>query len=396
MRILHIIGTLNPESGGPATAVANLIEFSPAGWYSEVVTLDDPNSAWLQNREFNITALGPTANRYGYNKHLLVWLKENGDRFDGIVVHGLWQFCGYATRKAFAGTRPYMVFVHGMLDPYFKHAFPRKHLKKWFYWHFIEYWVLRGARRVLFTGEAEEKLARQTFSLHQWNSFVFPLGGSLPEGDEAQRRLAFLNRFPKLQGRRYLLFLGRIDRKKGCDLLIEAFISTAAIDPGLDLVMAGPDEHDWRSELAPALARANLSSRVHWTGMLTGDEKWGAFLGSDAFILPSHQENFGIAVVEAMACGKPVLLSDKINIAADIASAGAGLIDLDTLPGTQRLIQGWIAMSPSQRSHMSHKALECFHLHYNMQTSTRAIAYLFGQSERPQFVGGTPSTSSAK
>jgi glycosyltransferase involved in cell wall biosynthesis len=83
--------------------------------------------------------------------------------------------------------------------------------------------------------------------------------------------------------------------------------------------------------------------------MVTGDAKWGAFFGAEAFILPSHQENFGIAVAEALACGKPVLLADKVNIAEEIADDGAGLMELDTPEGTLRLLQGWISMTVQER-----------------------------------------------
>ena len=88
--------------------------------------------------------------------------------------------------------------------------------------------------------------------------------------------------------------------------------------------MAGPDQQNWSSELQGMAQEAGLSDRVHWPGMLTGYAKWGAFYASEAFVLPSHQENFGIAVAEALGCGRGVLLSDKVNIAAQIVADGAG------------------------------------------------------------------------
>ncbi len=396
MRILHIIGTLNPESGGPAAAVASLNKFRAQGSVNEVVTLDDPHAEFLRGLDFRITALGPVSTKYGYNSRLVPWLRGHGDRFDGVVVHGLWQYCGYAAWKVFAGRKPYMVFAHGMLDPYFKREFPLKHMKKWFYWAAVEYWVLRGAYRILFTCAEEDRLARQSFWLHDWKAHIVSLGASVPEGDEVERRLAFLDRFPQLQRRRFLLFLGRIDRKKGCDLLIQAFLKAAALDPDLDLVMAGPDELNWRDDLEAAVSAAALSSRVHWTGMLTGEEKWGAFLCSEVFILPSHQENFGIAVTEALACARPVLLSDKVNIAPDIAAAGAGLIDSDTEAGTLRLISSWIAMSPDRRRAMSRNALKLFQTSYDMRTRARDIAGLLHEANQSDLPGLTAPASAIK
>jgi len=380
MRVLHIIGTLNPESGGPASSVATLNKFRAQGSINEAVTLDDPSASFLRGLDFSIIALGPTSTRYGWNSRLLPWLRTNGDRYDGIVVHGLWQYCGFAAWRAFGGSKPYMVFAHGMLDPYFKRAFPFKHLKKWIYWLLVEYWVLRGAYRVLFTCAEEERLASQSFWVHRWCSHVVSLGASVPSGSEAARRLAFLGRFPRLQGRRFLLFLGRIDRKKGCDLLVAAFVRAATIDPELDLVIAGPDAKHWQNELARPVAQAGLGSRVHWTGMLEGEEKWGAFLACEAFILPSHQENFGISVAEAMACGRPVLLSNKVNIAPEIAAAGAGLMGPDTEEGTYHLISRWIAMSPEERERMAHAASRLFADRYDMRKNARDVSNVLNEA----------------
>ena len=112
--------------------------------------------------------------------------------------------------------------------------------------------------------------------------------------------------------------------------------------------------------------------------MLRGDAKWGAFFASEAFVLPSHQENFGIAVAEALGCGRPVLLADKVNIAAEIASDGAGLMESDTLEGTGRLLKRWIAMTPAERSAMGRNAKLCFDRRYDMRRNAANIVRLFG------------------
>jgi glycosyltransferase involved in cell wall biosynthesis len=189
---------------------------------------------------------------------------------------------------------------------------------------------------------------------------------------------AFFAKCPEAKGKRYLLFLGRIHRKKGCDLLIDAFAKVAATDPDLYLVMAGPDQQLWSAKLKATAAAAGIGDRVFWPGMVIGDAKWGAFFGSEAFILPSHQENFGIAVAEALACGKPVLLADKVNIAEEIAEDGAGLMEVDTAEGTLRLLQRWIGMTIEEREHMAHLAYQCFHRRYDMRENAKAIIRLFG------------------
>ncbi len=142
-------------------------------------------------------------------------------------------------------------------------------------------------------------------------------------------------------------------------------------------MMAGPDQQGWIAELQQVVAAAGLSERVHWPGMLKGDVKWGAFYASEVFILPSHQENFGIAVAEAMACGRAVLLSDKVNIAPDIARDGAGLMESDSQEGTDNLLRRWIEMSPADRARMGERALEVFDDRYDMRKSAATIFHLF-------------------
>ena len=383
MQILHVIGTVNPAAGGPSESVRMLMGYQTLGYCGEVVTLDPPDAPFLKNLHFPVHALGPTGSKYGYNSKLQPWLRENRNRFDGVVVNGLWQYCGLASWRAFSGNTPYVVFTHGMLDPYFKHAFPLKHLKKWLYWVPAEYRVLRDAYRVLFTSPAEKRLAEQSFWLHRWNPQVVPYGASgPPDKNPDELKEAFYASCPGVRSKRFLLFLGRIHHKKGCDLLIEAFGRTANHDPELELVMAGPDQQLWSASLKKMAANAKVGHRVHWPGMLVGDAKWGAFFASEAFILPSHQENFGIAVAEALSCGRPVLLADKVNIAEEIARDGAGLMELDTAEGTLKLLTRWIAMTPEERAAMGERALQCFQQRYDMRENAKMIVRLFEKAPR--------------
>jgi glycosyltransferase involved in cell wall biosynthesis len=377
MRILHVVGTIDPKAGGVSEAIRALLEYSPPGYEHEVVSVDDPAAPFLADLPVPTHAFGPPRSTFAYSAELLPWMKANRHRFDGVFIHGLWVYCGVAAWRAFAGHVPYAVFTHGMLDPYFKRAFPMKHLKKWLYWLPAQYWVLRAAYKVLFTCTVEADLAKESFWLHRWDPYVVAFGATGPDGDPAAQQEAFLALYPELSARRFLLFLGRIHRKKGCDLLIDAFVKAAASDPGLDLVMAGPDQQGWQSTLAQTIAAAGLTHRVHWTGMLQGNAKWGAFFACEAFILPSHQENFGIAVAEALACGRPVLVSDKVNIAPDIAADHAGLMETDTADGTQRLLDRWIAMPPAERAAMGKQALSTFQQRYNMRTNAQSIVRIF-------------------
>jgi glycosyltransferase involved in cell wall biosynthesis len=211
----------------------------------------------------------------------------------------------------------------------------------------------------------------------RWNPVVVSLGTAQPVGDPARQREIFLSQYPALRQRRFFLFLSRIHRKKGCDLLLEAFARVAEAHPDLDVVMAGPDEEGLRPQLEAQANQLRISARVHWTGMLEGDLKWGALHAADAFVLPSHQENFGIAVVEALACGLAVLISDKVNIWPDIAHDEAGIVNPDTVEGTYRSMTTLLAMQPEERRRMMSRGVECFRARYEMKRTAQALNELF-------------------
>jgi glycosyltransferase involved in cell wall biosynthesis len=236
--------------------------------------------------------------------------------------------------------------------------------------------MLRDARAVCFTTAIERDASAKTFWPGGWRSSVVSLGTSEPGGESSTQREAFLTRFPGLRGRRFFLFLSRIHRKKGCDLLLEAFARVAG-DTDMDLVMAGPDEEGLQAVLEAQTERLGIVGRVHWTGMLEGDVKWGALRGAEAFVLPSHQENFGIAVVEALACGVPVIISDKVNIWPEIAQDRAGIVKADTAEGTYEGMMAFLAMGLEDRLMMIRNGVDCFRSRYEMKRSAAALNELF-------------------
>jgi len=288
-------------------------------------------------------------------------MRDNAGKYDAVIIEGLWQFPGWGTWLALRGsTTPYFVYTHSMLDPWFKHVYPVKHIKKYLYWLLVEYRVLRDARAVLYTCEEEKVRARQSFWPYQAREAVAGLGVEVPAGNSSYQQRLFLDSFPELRNRRLILFLGRIQHKKGCDLLVEAFAQVSHADPLLHLVFAGPDQVGWQRELQRRIVELGLESKVAWTGMLSGDVKWGAFHSAEVFILPSHLENFGYAVVEAMACGVPVLISNKVQIWPEIQATGGGFVADDDLEGTTELLKRWLQLTPEGRKRMEHRAQKGF------------------------------------
>ena len=155
--------TLNPETGGVARAVTSLSKgLQQHSVQTEIVALDRSDSPWLREQRVAVHALGEGLTSYRYSRALSSWLRKNGDKFDCVVVHGIWQHHSFAVWQRFHKTAtPYFVFPHGMLDPWFKRTYPLKHLKKWLYWPWAEYRILRDAAAVIFTSEQERDEARE-------------------------------------------------------------------------------------------------------------------------------------------------------------------------------------------------------------------------------------------
>jgi glycosyltransferase involved in cell wall biosynthesis len=352
MKLLHCIHSIDPSTGGPVEYIRHLGHgLAKLGHSQEILCLDDPGKPFLNSfEEGTVHALGPGFTSWGYSPALKPWLRQNASRFDMVIVNGLWKHVGLAVNQVLKEQkRPYVLFPHGMLDPWFKQALPLKHLKKMLYWRLVEHRVLSQAYAVCFTAQEEAVLARSTFSPYKVNEIIVGHGLGKPEGDARAQMAEAVSTFPQLNGKKVFLFLGRIHEKKGVDLLVESFSEICRKGyPGTEdfiLVIAGPQDGAYARSLVERSCKLPdaVAERIVWTGMVQGDIKWGLLRLADALILPSHQENFGVVVAEALACGTPVLISNKVNIWREIKTNRAGLVAPDTLKGTKELLLGWLA-----------------------------------------------------
>ena len=385
MKILRSIHSVNPALGGPIESVKQSSAIlARRGHVVEIVSLDAPADSWVRECPVPVHALGPGRGNYGYSARFTPWIRERHANYDAVIIQGLWQYSSFGVWRALHGTpTPYFVFPHGMLDPWFKRNYPLKHLKKLLYWPWAESRVLRDAAAVLFTSEEERRLARESFPLYRCEEVVVSYGTATPDVDLANARETFLERFPQLRDRRFLLFLGRLHEKKGCELLIEAFAAvrnSTELNRSLDLVIAGPcADEGYRRHLEQM---AGSDAGIVFTGMLSGSQKWGALSGAEAFILPSHQENFGIAVAEALACGTPVLISNKVNIWREIETAEAGYVENDDLAGTRRLLERWLATASDGRVAMQERARQLFVQRFEISRATDSLLEVLESRQR--------------
>ena len=190
---------------------------------------------------------------------------------------------------------------------------------------------------------------------------------------------AFLEKCPETQSQPYLLFLSRIHEKKGVDLLVKGYIEVfgKAKKSNLkfpNLVIAGPGlETPYGQEIKKLAMHSELKDSIFFPGMLVKESKWGAFYGCDAFVLPSHQENFGIAVVESLACSKPVLISNQVNIWREIEMGKGGIISDDTASGAQTLLDSWKNMSKEGQLSMGFQARRAFEKNFAIEPAARRL-----------------------
>ena len=382
MNILHVIHSVDPSGGGPVEVVRQLgAAHRETGHRVEVVSLDARDAPGVGNFPLPLHTLRTRAARrgdYGFAPKAVAWLRRAMPEFDAVISHGLWQFHNLAVwRAARAASTPYFVFPHGMLDPWFRRRYPLRHFKKLLYWKCVESRVLRDAAAVIFTSDEERRLAHCDFKFDGGRDATLSIGTAGPPPDAERQQRAFFEKYPHLSGRRLLLFLGRLHEKKGCDLLIKAFAGHG----GFHLVIAGPcADAGYLRELETLGARAG---GVTFTGALADDLKWGALRAAEAFVLPSHQENFGVAIVEALACGTPVLISDKVNIWREVEAMGAALVEPDDLAGTARLLSRWMNLPPEQRATMREAARACFSERFGIHRAAAGLIDIIQTAKLP-------------
>jgi len=180
------------------------------------------------------------------------------------------------------------------------------------------------------------------------------------------------------------LFLGRIHPKKGVDHLISAFSKIASHNPNRHLVLAGPVSPSYRRLLDHHIVSCAIESQTTWTGHLDGNMKWAAYSSSSLFCLPSHQENFGVSVAEALSASLPVAISSAVNIADRVQATGSGFVRPDTIPGTLDALQCWSSLDSEQRLLMSQRAHSLFLKEFQWtQVSERLARLLYNPESIP-------------
>ncbi|MFC4230461.1 glycosyltransferase [Parasediminibacterium paludis] len=365
---------MNPKLGGVSHAVNTYSKHLNRFNISSTIVTVDP-----QNVDFyvaaNLVTLGPSSQFWRYSALYKPWLENHILDYDIVMLHGIWLYQDYALLKVIKkyakgnkSVPKLFVMPHGMLDPYFQKSKKRllKAIRNFIYWQLVQKQVINEAACVLYTSKEEMLASSKTFWGYKPKK-VLDIGLGVPEPPKKEPTNAFLLQHPNLADTRYLLFLGRIDIKKGIEELLDAYDLVynkfwAQRKNLPKLVIAGPgiDTKYGQLLLKRVAQSACLVDNIYFAGMLSGAVKWGAFYGCESFISPSHHESFGISVVEAMACEKPVLITNKINIYQEILDGHCGFVENDNVAGCVELLTKWMSADAIERQLMSENALKTY------------------------------------
>lgn len=344
MKVLHVCSSLDPEAGGTTAALIGMVEAqTSAGIEASVIyTFQKPSSTVLADRLKNngvrVYAVGPTISPLKLHRKLAPICRLATSSVDVVHIHALWeQIQHVAAKTARKQQIPYIISPHGMLDPW---SLGQSKLKKAAYMFWRARKNLNRATAIHFTDDAEAQL---TVPLDlKAPALVEPLGLDLDEFSTLPACDSFRNKHPQLDEHPFLLFLGRLHPKKGIEILLNAF---ALLDnPNLMLAIVGPPHSDEYLATLKSMASAlGIAERVLMVGMLRGPDRIEPLVDASLFILPSYQENFGIAVVESLACGTPVIISDRVNIHGRITTENLGAVVPPAPEPLAKAIEAWMA-----------------------------------------------------
>lgn len=350
MRILHIISGLDPQNGGTTSTLVGMAE-SQAAIGLDVTVLATwkirdgiPVAERMRANGVKVIHVGPATGKLSRHPTLAIETDRAVAAADVVHIHGLWEEAQHqAARAAQRHGVPYIILPQGMLSPW------NLQLSKWGKRLYL-FWRLRKnldrAAAIHFTCDVERDLVAPLGI--KAKPIVEPLGLDLSEFRELPAPGSFRVHWPQLGDKPFVLFLGRIDYKKGLDVLIPAFAAAKLGDT--PLVIAGPNRDGYEPAVRAMIAKHGLQARVLFTGMLHGRDRLEAYVDAALFVLTSHTENFGITVIEAMACRCPVLISDQVNIHAEVARSGGGEVIPVQVEATSRGLERWMGDEAMRRS----------------------------------------------
>ena len=333
MKILHVIPSIDPKYGGPSKAVLDIAEAcSRDGLNVSIAFGHRPDELpFIKETEIQLERikfypfLYSFPERYSASRDLGVWLQESVIDFDLVHIHSIFSLTSLrAGRIAAAQGVPYIVRPAGSLDRFDLQK------KRWLK-DAIARWTVRRLLQdavAIHCTSMKEEYGLDTFGVNvPVKVLPLPVMASHEAGDGS----IFRRRYGFAETDFVWLFLSRIDYKKGLDILIPTLALLSEKHPNIRVALCGADLDGYGSLVRAWIDKYRVWDKVRWCGLLTGEEKAHALAGSNCFVLPSMNENFGVAVVEALLAGLPVVVSENVYISNEIAEGGAGWITKPTV-----------------------------------------------------------------
>ncbi len=333
MKILHVIPSYFPaiKYGGPVESVhllnkvlakrgINVFVFTTNAGINDFRTND--LNKWIELDGIKVKYFKSYFyEHFTFSPLMLISLVNEVKSYDLIHITGVWNFPVFAASLAcIINKKPFIISPRGVL---YKDAINIKSkFIKLLYFNIFARHYLKKANAIHYTTTDEKE---HIFHNVNKKSIVIPNGIDLKTFDILPEKGAFKNKYPALNSKKYILFLGRVNKQKGLLFLIKAFQKLINEFKDLYLVIAGPDD-GFQPYLESEIRRLNLEKRVLFTGMLSGKDKLSAYIDAEIFILPSYFENFSMSTTEAMACGLPVIISNKVGIYKEIKESQAGIV----------------------------------------------------------------------
>ena len=340
MRVLHVIPSVAPCRGGPSKAVIDMVRtLNEAGLNCEIATTNDNCEELLDVPLDGLHDYGGAPTRFfarysptirmlrefQYSAAFADWMRREITGYDLIHVHAIFSFCSsYAMALARRNNIPYVVRPIGQLEDWsLAHSAWRKRLYRWL----LEDRNLQRAGAIQFTAVSESEQAARLFP--DVDSAVIPLGIGLPD-PVANAPALLRQRWQLPQDQRPVIaWLSRIHPKKGLELMLQAMAELEDSEPYL--VIAGSGTPQYIDSLKSQVTSLGLSEQVIWAGFVDGEDKQVLLQGADLFALTSYSENFGIAVLEALAAGAPPLVTHPVALSTEIETHDLGWVtDTDT------------------------------------------------------------------
>jgi glycosyltransferase involved in cell wall biosynthesis len=369
IKILKIITTLNPKSGGPqATIIQNSNNLCNNGFSVDILTSDKKNFIKRADHKFKIIKLNTDSKPYNFSFKIIKWIINNKKNYDFFIIHGLWEFNSLLARIFIK--KNYFVVTHGQLDPYFN-TLTFKKIKKQIYWYLIEHQNLINSKGILVSGKSEIKMIKNSF-VNTDNIKLLDVGYSnylIPKMIQKKHyNKTFYKNFPILKNKKFILFIGRINHKKGLDILVDAILKVNDLK-NFYFLFAGFDnfKDDYvRNILKTINANIILQQRVVISKFLEKDLKIAALSLCSATILPSRGENFGVSVVESLMFSKPPLITNKVGIFHEIIKYKAGLICKSNRLSITTMIQKFINLKKNELSKYQKNSFKCYQNIFNI------------------------------